>query len=257
MNSLQVDRILFISDLHLSSSRPEITALFLSFLKNRAREAAALYILGDLFDFWVGDDDPTPPRHHVSSGIKQLVETGTDVFIMQGNRDFLLSENFANECGGKIINDCQVIDCGGIPTLLMHGDLLCTDDLPYQTFRELSRTRQWQENALGKPLWLRLGLVRWYRMKSYFHKRKQAIEIMDVADKTVWQYCRQYNVSRLIHGHTHRPGYHNMGNSEQILQRYVLGDWGESARILALDSSGIRFETISLNTSGEFNCQVM
>lgn len=257
MTSLRIEQMLFISDLHLSPTRPHITSLFLSFLQERARGTAALYILGDLFDCWVGDDDPTPPRLQVVNGLHQLADAGTKIYIVQGNRDFLLAERFASECGAQIINDSTVINCNGEPTLLMHGDLLCTDDTVYQKFRELSRSAQWQTNVLNKPLWLRLTLVRWYRFKSYLHKHQQSTEIMDVNVKTVWQYANDHAVSQLIHGHTHRPGYHAMINNNLTLKRYVLGAWGTTARILALDASGLHFEQISLDTDCELNCKII
>jgi UDP-2,3-diacylglucosamine hydrolase len=249
--------MLFISDLHLSPSRPHITSLFLSFLEQRARGVGTLFILGDLFDCWVGDDDPTPPRSEVMNGLRQLVDAGTEVNLLQGNRDFLMAEAFAGECGAHLLNDCTVIDCNGEPTLLMHGDLLCTDDHTYQRFRALSRSPEWQSNVLSKPLWVRLGLARWYRIRSYFHKRQQTTEIMDVNTQAVWRYAEDYGVSQLIHGHTHRPGYNAMMVGAQTIHRYVLGDWGKTARILSLNSSGLAFETISLNASGALDCQLI
>ncbi len=257
MTTLRVEQMLFISDLHLSPSRSHITSLFLSFLEQRALGVGVLYILGDLFDYWVGDDDPTPPRIDVIKGLRQLVDAGTQVNLIQGNRDFLLAERFASECGAKILNDCIVIDCNGQSTLLMHGDLLCTDDTAYQAFRRLSRNEQWRSNVLAKPLWLRLALARWYRFRSYLHKQQQTSEIMDVNAKTVCEYANHYVVSQLIHGHTHRPGHHSVINNDQILERYVLGDWADSAKILALGSNGLQFEKISLNRHGEFSCNII
>ena len=257
MTSLRIEQMLFISDLHLSPTRPRITSLFLLFLQERARGTTALYILGDLFDCWVGDDDPTPPRMQVIKGLRQLADAGTKVNIVQGNRDFLLAERFARECGAQIINDNTVIDCNGEPTLLMHGDLLCTDDKVYQEFRELSRSVQWQTSVLSKPLWLRLTLARWYRFKSYLHKHQQSTDIMDVNVETVWQYANEHAVSQLIHGHTHRPGYNAMIENNLTLKRYVLGAWGNTARILAVDANGLRFEQISLNTDCELNCKII
>lgn len=257
MTTLRVEQMLFISDLHLSPSCSHTTALFLSFLEQRASNVGVLYILGDLFDYWVGDDDPTPPRIDVIKGLRQLVDAGTQVNLIQGNRDFLLAERFASECGARILNDCIVIDCNGQSTLLMHGDLLCSDDTAYQAFRRLSRNEQWRSNVLAKPLWPRLALVRWYRFRSYLHKQQQATAIMDVNDQTVCEYANHYAISQLIHGHTHRPGHHSIINDTQILERYVLGDWGDSAKILALGSNGLQFEKISLNRQGEFDCKTI
>ena len=255
MNPLQVGQMLFISDLHLSPARPQVTSMFLGFLQQRARCAQALYILGDLFDCWVGDDDPTPPRDAVLQGLSQLTEAGTDVYIVQGNRDFLLAEGFAVECGAHILDDCAVIDCHGVPTLLMHGDLLCSDDAVYQAFRVMSRTDQWKRNVLARPLWLRLGLARWYRLKSYFHKRAQVDDIMDVNPDTVRQYAQCYNVLQIIHGHTHRPGSHTITDGCQSIRRYVLGEWKRSAKIVSFDADGLKFERISMRSSGELSCQ--
>ncbi len=257
MNTLRVDQTLFISDLHLSPSRPDITSLFLNFLKQRANGVKALYILGDLFDYWVGDDDPTPPRNKILDGLLNLVTSGTEVHLLQGNRDFLLAHHFANKCGAQLLTDCVVINCHGIPTLLMHGDLLCTDDIAYQRFRELSRSNDWQSNVLSKPLWLRLALVRWYRIRSFFHKRQQSSDIMDVNIGTVWEYARKYNVLQIIHGHTHRPGSTRMDNNHQRLNRYVLGDWGKSAKIVCSDPNGLIYETISMDKDGQLECLKM
>jgi UDP-2,3-diacylglucosamine hydrolase len=169
----------------------------------------------------------------------------------------LLAERFANECGGNILNDCTVIDCNGQSTLLMHGDLLCTDDVAYQQFRVLSRSEQWRNNVLTKPLWLRLALVRWYRFRSFLHKQGQTAEIMDVNTDTVWHYAKKYQASQLIHGHTHRPGDHHMVDNSQRLKRYVLGDWGDSARILSLNENGLQFEQISLGADGGLVCKII
>ena len=257
MSSLQLGQNLFISDLHLSPSRPHITHLFLSFLEQRAQGTKTLFILGDLFDYWIGDDDPSAPRKQVISGLRRLSHSGTSVNIVHGNRDFLLAEQFATECGAHILSDCTVIDCDGLSTLLLHGDLLCSDDHTYQRFRELSRTEQWQKMVLGKPLWLRLGLVRWYRIRSYFHKRQQPSEIMDVNVDTVWQYANHYGVSRIIHGHTHRPGHHKMTENDLTLDRYVLGEWHRSAQILSIDSNGINFEKISLDSNKTLHVELL
>ena len=200
--------ILFISDLHLGFDKPEITRRFLAFLKNRAPQANALYILGDLFDAWIGDDDSTPPNATLKKQLKALTQTGTSVFLIQGNRDFLLGQRFCQETGITLLEEYTVIDLHGTPTLLTHGDLLCTDDLPYQAFRAKSHTPEWQQNVLSKPLLLRLLVARWYRLRSFLHKRKKSTEIMDVNQDTVKTVMAQYQCLRLIHGHTHRPAEH-------------------------------------------------
>ncbi|MCH9696929.1 MAG: UDP-2,3-diacylglucosamine diphosphatase [Gammaproteobacteria bacterium] len=247
---LQTDHVLFISDLHLSPSRPYITRLFLAFLEQRAAQASALYILGDLFDSWVGDDDPTPPVSVIANSLRQIVHNKVTVNLMHGNRDFLLAERFAEKTGCHLLPDCHVIQSGQRKILIMHGDLLCTDDTEYQQFRTVSRTVEWQEAILSKPLWLRLAVARWYRLRSFLHKRKQSNEIMDVNDDTVWQYTDQYQVSTIIHGHTHRPGLSQLNNHQGIVNRYVLGEWGRAATILVQQSGELYFEQISLDANG-------
>ena len=177
--------ILFISDLHISLEKPEITNRFLGFLENQAIMANAVYILGDLFDAWIGDDDNTPPNKKIKAQLKKLTDTGTQVFLQQGNRDFLIGQKFCLETGISLLDDYAVIDLYGVKTLLTHGDLLCSDDLPYQAFRKKSHTQEWKQNVLSKPLIIRLIAARWYRFRSHFHKRKKSQEIMDVNQDTV------------------------------------------------------------------------
>ena len=237
--------ILFISDLHISLEKPEITRRFLAFLQDRAPKAAAVYILGDLFDAWVGDDDPTPPSNKIRRQIKQLADSGTQVYLQQGNRDFLLGNKFCQDTGVTLLDDYQVIDLLGTPTLLTHGDLLCTDDLPYQAFRVKSHSPVWQQSVLSKPLLLRLLAARWYRIRSYFHKRKKSHEIMDVNQNTVSKVMLEHNCLRLIHGHTHRPNVHNFEINGQPAQRFVLAAWSKDAgEILCWNSNGYQRDVI-------------
>ncbi len=237
--------ILFISDLHLALEKPEITHRFLAFLQNRAHKAAAVYILGDLFDAWIGDDDPTPPNNKIRKQLKQLTDSGTRVYLQQGNRDFLLGKQFCRDTGVTLLNDYTVIDLYGTPTLLTHGDLLCTDDLPYQAFRAKSHALEWQQSVLSKPLLLRLLAARWYRIRSYFHKRKKSQYIMDVNQATVSQVMRDHHCLRLIHGHTHRPNVHNFDINGQPAQRFVLAAWRKDAgEILCWNSKGYQIENI-------------
>lgn len=217
--------ILFISDLHISLEKTEITRRFVNFLQQRARQAQALYILGDLFDTWVGDDDNTPPNKSIKKELKALSESGTAIFLLQGNRDFLIGQRFADACGITLLEEYAVIDLNGQLTLLTHGDLLCTDDLPYQAFRIKSHGQEWQQNVLSKPLWLRLVAARWYRLRSYLHKRKKTGDIMDVNQQTVLKVMRQYECRTLIHGHTHRPTTHDIEIDGIPAQRIVLADW--------------------------------
>ncbi|WP_150051433.1 MULTISPECIES: UDP-2,3-diacylglucosamine diphosphatase [Methylomonas] len=235
--------ILFISDLHLSLEKTEITRRFLEFLASRAPRARALYILGDLFDAWIGDDDNTPPIQPVKRALNTLVASGTAVYLMLGNRDFLLSQRFAAETGVKLLGDYELIDLNGRRTLLTHGDLLCSDDVPYQAFRAKSRSPEWQQAVLSKPLWLRLLAARWYRLRSYWHKRQKSAEIMDVNPQTVEQAMRQFGCSVLIHGHTHRPAKHELIIDGVPAQRWVLADWKKDrAECLCWHGSGFATE---------------
>ncbi|MDD5321920.1 MAG: UDP-2,3-diacylglucosamine diphosphatase [Methylococcales bacterium] len=237
--------ILFISDLHISLEKPEITRRFIAFLKMRAPKASAVYILGDLFDAWIGDDDFTPPNNKIRKQLKQLSDSGTRVFLQQGNRDFLLGHKFCQDTGITLLDDYVVIDLFGTPTLLTHGDLLCTDDLPYQAFRAKSHAPEWQRAVLSKPLMLRLFAARWYRIRSHFHKRKKSQEIMDVNQDTVIKIMSENNCLRLIHGHTHRPNVHNFEINSQHAQRFVLAAWSKGAgEVLCWDSKGYKIETI-------------
>ncbi len=237
--------ILFISDLHIGLEKPEITDRFLSFLTNRAPLASAVYILGDLFDAWIGDDDPTPPNNKVRKHLKQLTTSGTAVFLQPGNRDFLLGKQFCRDTGVKLLGDYAVIDLYGIQTLLTHGDLLCTDDLAYQAFRDKAHSPEWQHNVLSKPLILRLLVARWYRIRSFFHKRKKSYDIMDVNQNTVRQVMSQHHCLRLIHGHTHRPSVHNFELDNDIAQRFVLAAWDKKVgEVLCWNKDGYKRELI-------------
>ncbi len=231
--------IFFISDLHLALEKPEITRKFLYFLQHHAINAKALYILGDLFDVWVGDDDFSPPIKKLKKHLKQLTDDGTQVFLQSGNRDFLLGNRFCRETGVNLLGDYAVIELNGVKTLLTHGDLLCTDDLPYQAFREKSHTLEWQQQVLSKPLLLRLLVARWYRFRSFFHKKGKSAEIMDVNQETVEKVMRQYQTRYLIHGHTHRPAIHNFTIDNQPAQRFVLSEWKKQAiNILGWNDEG-------------------
>lgn len=237
--------ILFISDLHLALNKKEITQRFLSFLNHRAQHAKSVYILGDLFDAWIGDDDNTPPNKKIKATLKQLTTSGTEVFLQVGNRDFLLGKKFCTETGVTLLEDYAVIELNGIRTLLTHGDLLCSDDIPYQTFRKKSRTKAWQQNVLSKPLLVRLLAARWYRLRSYLHKSKKSNEIMDVNQQTVVEQMLKHDCLRLIHGHTHRPATHNFTINGQAAQRFVLAEWKKgSTEILRWNSNGYALEKI-------------
>lgn len=238
-------KTIFISDLHISLEKKEITQRFISFLQNQALTASAVYILGDLFDTWVGDDDNMPPNKKIKSELKKLTDSGVKVFLQQGNRDFLIGSQFAAETGITLLDDYAVIELNGVKTLLTHGDLLCTDDLPYQEFRTKSHTEEWQQNVLSKPLLLRLIVARWYRFRSFFHKRKKPQDIMDVSQQTVIDIMQQHSCSRLIHGHTHRPAIHDFEINGKPAQRFVLAEWKKDfAEMLCWDSKGYQVELV-------------
>lgn len=237
---------LFISDLHLSAARPATVQRFLRFLQQRAPTAERLYLLGDLFDAWIGDDDNSSLNNAVKQALRSLVDAGTAVFFQHGNRDFLLGERFLRETGCQLLPDHAVIDLYGTPTLLMHGDLLCSDDLAYLNFRVISRTPAWRDNILGKPLWLRRCGARWYRWRSFWHKAQKAATIMDANPETVRETMQRHAVTRLIHGHTHRPAVHDLVLADELpAQRFVLAEWDGQGEVLCWNSEGYRLESVS------------
>jgi UDP-2,3-diacylglucosamine hydrolase len=237
---------LFISDLHLDPERPVITDLFLTFLKGRAARAEALYILGDLFEAWVGDDDDAPMNQAVCRSLKACNDSGTAVYIMHGNRDFLLGPVFAEQSGTTLLEDPVRIDLYGIPTVLMHGDLLCTDDTEYLAFRKMVRDPGWQSAMLAKPLEERRLMAREMRNSSREQTGGKPESIMDVNDDAVSEMMRTLQVNRLIHGHTHRPAIHNLLVAGESSQRIVLGDWYEQGSVLVCSPSGCDLQTLSL-----------
>lgn len=237
---------LFISDLHLDPERPAVTRLFLEFLATRAREADAVYILGDLFEAWIGDDDASPLNLEVIQGIRACVDAGTPVFVMHGNRDFLLGEQFAGQSSCSLLQDPARIDLYGTPTLLMHGDLLCTDDTEYLAFRGMVRDPGWQAELLAKPLAVRREMAAEMRRNSREKTAGKPESIMDVNPVAVQEAMEQHAVLQLIHGHTHRPGVHTLDIAGQPARRYVLGDWYDQGSLLECDQDGCRLHALSL-----------
>jgi UDP-2,3-diacylglucosamine hydrolase len=229
---------LFISDLHLDPVRPEITEAFLALLQGEARRAEALYILGDFFEVWVGDDDDDPHYARVMAGLKELTATGVPVYFMHGNRDFLVGEGFLHKTGTVLLPDPRVIDLYGAPTLLMHGDTLCTDDVEYQMVRRMLRDPAWQKDYLAKPLTERRAIAAHARAESKAHTAAKAEYIMDVNQREVEAVMRKHQVSRLIHGHTHRPAVHRFKSDGRDKERVVLGDWYEQSSCLRWDQGG-------------------
>lgn len=239
---------LFLSDLHLDPERPAITALFLDFLAGRGRHAEALYILGDLFEAWIGDDDDSELNRSVSRALSQCTEAGTAVYFMHGNRDFLLGERFARQAGCTLLDDPARIDLYGIPTLLMHGDLLCTDDTEYQAFRALARSAAWQEELLSKTLAQRRAIADEMRRLSREKTAGKPEAIMDVNADTVTDCMTQHGTTRLIHGHTHRPAVHDLLIDGKAAQRIVLGDWYERGSVLECTPGGCVLQTLDMHS---------
>ncbi|ADQ85355.1 UDP-2,3-diacylglucosamine diphosphatase [Methylovorus sp. MP688] len=231
---------LFISDLHLCDARPEISRAFLHLLQGEARHAERLYILGDLFEYWAGDDEVNDPHHQtIIHGLRALTQSGTACYFMHGNRDFLIGERFAEASGVTLLADPVLHDLYGKRVLLSHGDLLCTDDVAYQEFRQLVRKLDWQQVFLQQPLATRKMQIEAIRMRSESEKSIKQADIMDVNDEAVaalfsdWAYPEL-----LIHGHTHRPACHQLTLHGHSCQRWVLGDWYEQGSYLRLDATG-------------------
>ena len=229
---------LFISDLHLSEDRPEANERFFSLLENEARETDALYILGDFFEYWIGDDDLAYPFHAVIAGsLRELSRSGVALYFMHGNRDFLVGERFCAATGARLLDDPAVVELDGEKTLLMHGDTLCTDDLDYQGWRRTARSSAWQQAFLGKSLDERRITVGGMREKSKEVVQAKPAEIMDVNDGAVREAMQRHGVKRLIHGHTHRPGRHRVLLDGGPGERWVLPDWYGRGGYLAVSGN--------------------
>ncbi|MDT8384968.1 MAG: UDP-2,3-diacylglucosamine diphosphatase [Gammaproteobacteria bacterium] len=230
---------LFISDLHLTEERPEIIALFRTFLREQAAHAEALYILGDLFEAWLGDDAVSAGMQPVLDELSRLTESGVPVFVLVGNRDFLIGERFAEMTGCTLLPDPSVIKLYGTDTLLMHGDTLCTDDVDYQQFRRQVRDPAWQAAVLAKTIDERMAMAREARAESTLRTREKSDAIMDVNEKSVLEVFRSHGVTRLIHGHTHRPAIHQLWVDETAVTRIVLGDWYDQSSVLSVSEDGV------------------
>jgi UDP-2,3-diacylglucosamine hydrolase len=217
---------LFISDLHLSEERAAANERFIGFLEGKARSAGALYILGDFFEYWIGDDDLEAPFNAVIAGLlRGLTRQGVPVYLMHGNRDFLVGEGFCRATGGTLLADPSVVEVQGERTLLAHGDTLCTDDHDYQSWRRVARSPEWQREFLAKPREVRRRMILGLREKSKAVVEAKPAEIMDVNDAAVTQALREHGVQRLVHGHTHRPGRHEHRVDGRDCERWVLPDW--------------------------------
>ena len=229
---------LFVSDLHLDAAWPDVTSQFLAFLRHEARGARALYILGDLFEVWIGDDDPDPAKRVVVSALRELTVSGVSCFVMHGNRDFMLGERFCRDTGCRLIEDGTIIELGGERVLLMHGDALCTDDVSYQRLRRIVRNPLVRWTFRHLSLALRERLAARLRAGSRMHTSATAPEIMDVNDEAVRNTFRRADVRTLIHGHTHRPAVHRLEIDGGPARRIVLGDWHRAGSVLDWSSSG-------------------
>ncbi len=232
-------RTLFISDLHLDETRPHITQALLKFLQQEATSCDALYILGDLFEAWIGDDDHTALSEEVITALAALSGSGVPIYIMHGNRDFLLGETFCRAAGCELLTDPSIVEFYGQATLLMHGDSLCTSDAEYMAFRAKMRNPAVQQQLLNKSLDERRQIADQLRAGSASANSNKAEDIMDVTADEVVQQMQQSNTRRLIHGHTHRPAMHSVALPEGDAQRLVLGDWGEKLWYLDLRPDGL------------------
>jgi len=233
---------LFISDLHLEAERPDIAEQFLKFLETDASEADDLYILGDLFEAWVGDDDPNTHYFTIKRALRKLSDSGIPVYFMHGNRDFMIGRGFANETGVEILKDPHKVVMYGRQVLLSHGDALCTDDVQYQRVRKMTRDPDWQATILARPLKDRLRMAEEARRQSLEQTLNLSMEIMDVNQNAVKTVIKSFKVDVLLHGHTHRPAIHDVDLGNRKAKRIVLGDWYTQGSMVRWDSRGPKLE---------------
>ena len=238
--------ILLISDLHLEEERPDITRAFLHFLDTRARQAEALYILGDFFEVWIGDDAMTPFQRSIAQALRRLADSGTRIYLMHGNRDFLLGKAFCREAGCTLLGDPHTVELAGEKVLLMHGDSLCTLDIGYQKMRRLLRNPLSLFILRNLPLDTRHRLARKLRSESRSQTRMKANDIVDVTPDEVQRVMARYGVKTLIHGHTHRPDVHALQVDGQPAKRIVLGDWDKQGWALQVDENGFNQNAFAL-----------
>jgi len=236
-----VSTTLFISDLHLDLSRPQVIEAFEVFLQQQPCER--LYILGDLFEAWIGDDDDSPLADRIRAALAAFTSTGAELCLMQGNRDFLMGETFATAVGGQLLEDPTTIDLYGTPVLLMHGDTLCTADVEYQQFRAMSRSTAWREQALSQSLEARRAMAAQLRQASKEAMSNKAEDIMDVSTEEVPRVMAEAGVTVLIHGHTHRPHCHQQNYGT----RWVLGDWDQQGWLIRATPDDIKLESFFIN----------
>jgi len=242
---MRADRYLFVSDLHLDATAPEGIAQFIAFLDGEARTAAALYILGDLFETWVGDDDPETARGSVCAALRRYTASGVPCFVLRGNRDFLLGAGFEMRTGCKLLPDPVLLEHGPLRVFVTHGDPLCTADHSYQEFRSMVRNPDWQARYLRLPLETRRALAEAARRGSQAHTERQEEQIMDVHPDAVLEAFRVSGTTLMIHGHTHRPAVHTLQTDAGPAKRIVLGDWYGNGSYLVLYPDG-QYEIIAL-----------
>ncbi len=229
---------LFISDLHLDAGSPQIAEQFIALLESEARDADALYILGDLFESWIGDDDPNEHYALIRQALRKLVDQDVPVYFMHGNRDFMIGEDFASETGVRILPDPYVLEIHGTRVLLSHGDAYCTDDVEYQEVRKMTRDPQWQAMMLTKPVQERLEFAARARAASLAHGSAVNEDITDVNSAAIEQALREADVGIMLHGHTHRPHVHSLTVDGRDCTRIVLGDWFERGSVVRWDEDG-------------------
>ncbi|MBS0396945.1 MAG: UDP-2,3-diacylglucosamine diphosphatase [Proteobacteria bacterium] len=235
---------LVVSDVHLDAARPEIAAQFRAFLAGPARAAEALYVLGDLFEVWIGDDDPDPHKRAVIADLRALADAGVALYFLHGNRDFLLGRRFCEETRGTLLTDPTVVERDGRRALVTHGDALCTDDAPYQRLRALVRDQGWQAQFLALSVAQRQALAREARAGSQAHTQAQPAMLMDVNPDAVARVFRDAGVDTIIHGHTHRPGVSGVVVDGRDRTRIVTGDWYSQGSCLTWDAAGFRLEAL-------------
>tara|TARA_Y100001980_G_C14483630_1_gene261713 strand:+ start:52 stop:777 length:726 start_codon:yes stop_codon:yes gene_type:complete len=235
----------FLSDIHISDQHPEISKHLEEFLLEEGSKTDTIFVLGDLFEYWLGDDDPNPSFAEIKNLLRKLSDKNISIFFIHGNRDFLIGESFAEETGCHILRDPHVIDLYGKKVLISHGDIFCTDDKEYQLFRNQTRDPAWKKFILNKPLAFRKNFAKKARLQSQEHTSSEKSKIMDVNEDEILKMYEKYNVDIIIHGHTHRPAIHDVFFNGRNCQRIVLGDWYEQGSILKCDETG--FDLIELD----------
>ena len=240
MNSTKQQVTYFIADLHLAQNRPDITACFLRFLQDEAPQAQRLYILGDLFEAWIGDDDDSAYLTTIAKALTALSALGTSIYYIHGNRDFLLGQRFAKESAMILLPEVDLIDLYGQSVVIMHGDTLCTRDIGYQKFRKKSRSWWWQTIVKSLPLFVRKKIASDYRKKSAAATATKSQDIMDVTPDEVVKCLENYHSQLLIHGHTHRPAIHELNANTEDAKRIVLGDWYEQGAWLKVTPTSMQ-----------------